>query len=137
MAGKYFTNEDIRKTMTEKVKDYLDQGWYFNFHYMRVSNGFEFAAVTDGKDTVVVYFRPNKLNGASSLNIEKFTGNNNEYENIWLDDGRGEILETTQFLYKYETDTYVIVNGYDREERSKKHFERMHNRRDFTDKAIS
>lgn len=137
MAGKYFTNEDIRKMMTEKAKGYLDQGWYFNFHYMRVSNGYEFAAVTNGKDTVVIYFQPNKLNGASSLNIEKFTGSNNEYENIWLDEGRGEILESTQFLYKYDTETYVIVNGYDREKRSKKHFERVHNRTDFEDKAIS
>ena len=137
MAGKYFTNEDIRKTMTEKVKDYLDNGWYFNFHYMRVSNGYEFAAVTDGKDTVVIYFQPDKLNGASSLNVEKFTDSNNEYENIWLDQGRGEILETTQFLYKYETETYVIVNGYDRKKRSKKHFERVHNRTDFEDKPIS
>ena len=137
MAGKYFTNEDIRKMMTEKVKDYLDQGWYFNFHYMRVSNGYEFAAVTDGKDTIVVYFQPNKLNRAESLNVEKFTGYNNEYENIWLDQGKGEILESTQFLYKYDTETYVIVNGYDREKRSKKHFERVHNRTDFEDKAIS
>ena len=137
MAGKYFTNEDIRKTMTEKVKDYLDNGWYFNFHYMRVSNGYEFAAVTDGKDTVVIYFQPDKLNGASSLNVEKFTDSNNEYENIWLDQARGEILETTQFLYKYETETYVIVNGYDRKKRSKKHFERVHNRTDFEDKPIS
>lgn len=137
MAGKYFTKEDIRKIMTEKVKDYLDNGWYFNFHYMRVSNGYEFAAVTDGKDTVVIYFQPDKLNGASSLNVEKFTDSNNEYENIWLDQGRGEILETTQFLYKYETETYVIVNGYDRKKRSKKHFERVHNRTDFEDKPIS
>lgn len=137
MAGKYFTNEDIRKMMTEKVKDYLDRGWYFNFNYMRCSNGYEFAAVTDGKDTVVIYFQPNKLNGASSLNVEKFTDNNNEYENIWLDQGRGEILETTQFLYKGMTETYVMVNGYDREARSKKHFERMHNRTDFENKPIS
>ena len=48
MAGKYFTKEDVRKMMTEKVKGYLDQGWYFNFRYMRVSNGYEFAAVTGG-----------------------------------------------------------------------------------------
>lgn len=137
MAGKYFTKEDIRKMMTEKVRDYLDNGWYFNFNYMRVSNGYEFVAVTDGKDTVVIYFQPNKLNGASSLNIEKFTGSNNEYENIWLDQGKGEILETTQFIYKYDTETYVIVNGYDREKRSKKHFKRVHNRTDFEDKPIS
>ena len=113
MAGKYFTKEDIRKMMTEKVKDYLDQGWYFNFKYMSCSNGYEFAAVTDGEDTVVVYFIHNQLGGASNLNIEKFTGHNNEYENIWLDHGRGEILETTQFLYKGMTETYVMVNGYD------------------------
>lgn len=137
MAGKYFTKEDIRKMMTEKVKDYLDQGWYFNFHYMRVLNGYEFAAVTDGKDTVVVYFQFDRCAKASSLNVEKFTDNNNEYENIWLDQGRGEILETTQFLYKYETETYVIVNGYDADKRSKKHFERLHNRRDFEEKSIS
>lgn len=137
MAGKYFTNEDIRKMMTEKVKGYLDQGWYFNFHYMRVSNGYEFAAVTDGKDTVVIYFQPDKIGKASSLNVEKFTDNNNEHENIWLDEGRGEILESTQFLYKYETETYVMVNGYDSKARSKKHFERVHNRTDFEDKAIS
>lgn len=137
MASKYFTNEDIRKMMTEKVKGYLDQGWYFNFNYMRVSNGYEFAAVTDGKDTIVIYFQPNKLNGAESLNVEKFTGSNNEYENIWLDQGKGDILETTQFLYKYETETYVIVNGYDRKARSKKHFERLHNRTDFENKPIS
>ena len=137
MAGKYFTNEDIRKMMTEKVKDYLDKGWYFNFKYMSCSNGYEFAAVTDDKDTVVVYFQHNGLGGTSKLNVEKFTDNNNEYENIWLDNGRGEVLESTQFLYKYETETYVIVNGYDRKARSKKHFERMHNRTDFEDKAIS
>lgn len=137
MAGKYFTKEDIRKMMTEKVKDYLDQGWYFNFHYMRCSNGYEFAAVTDGKDTVVIYIEFDQLGGTSNLNVEKFTGYNNEYENIWLDEGRGEILETTQFLYKCDTETYVMVNGYDAKARSKKHFERMNNRADFEDKAIS
>lgn len=137
MAGKYFTKEDIRKMMTEKVKDYLDQGWYFNFRYMRVSNGYEFAAVTDGKDTVVVYIQFDQLGETSNLNVEKFTDNNNEYENIWLDEGRGEILETTQFLFKGSTETYVMVNGYDAKARSKKHFERMHNRMDFEDKAIS
>ena len=137
MAGKYFTKEDIRKMMTEKVKDCLDQGWYFNFHYMRVSNGYEFAAVTDGKDTVVIYIKFDQLGGTSNLNVEKFTGYNNEYENIWLDEGRGEILETTQFLYKGMTETYVMVNGYDREARSEKHFERVHNRTDFENKAIS
>lgn len=137
MAGKYFTNEDIRKMMTEKVKGYLDHGWYFNFNYMRCSNGYEFVAVTDGKDTIVIYFQPNKLNRAESLNVEKFTDSNNEYENIWLDQGRGEILETTQFLYNYETETYVIVNGYDAKARSEKHFERVHNRTDFEDKPIS
>lgn len=109
MAGKYFTKEDIRKMMTEKVKDYLDQGWYFNFNYMRVSNGYEFAAVTDGKDTVVIYFRFDQIGRTSNLNIEKFTGHNNEYNNIWLDEGRGEVLETTQFLYKGRNNTYVMV----------------------------
>lgn len=137
MAGKYFTKEDIRKMMTEKVKVYLDKGWIFNFNYMQVSNGYEFAAVTDGKDTVVIYIKFDQFGGTSNLNVEKFTGNNNEYENIWLDQGKGEILETTQFLYKGMTETYVIVNGYDREERSKKHFERLHNRSDFEDKPIS
>lgn len=137
MAGKYFTKEDIRKMMTEKVKDYLDQGWYFNFNYMRVSNGYEFAAVTDGKDTVVVYIQFDQFGETSNLNVEKFTDNNNEYRNIWLDNGRGEILETTQFLYKGSTETYVIVNGYDRKARSKKHFERLFNQRDFKNKAIS
>ena len=137
MAGKYFTKEDIRKMMTEKVKDYLDQGWYFNFKYMRVSNGYEFAAVTDGKDTVVIYIQFDRLGETSNLNVEKFTGHNNEYENIWLDEGRGEILESTQFLYKGMTETYVMVNGYDREARSKKHFERLHDRTDFEDKDVS
>lgn len=137
MAGKYFTNEDIRKMMTEKVKDYLDQGWYFNFNYMRVSNGYEFAAVTDGNDTVVIYIRLDRINRTSNLNVEKFTGYNNEYENIWLDHGKGEILETTQFLYKFKTDTYVLANGYDEDKCSEKHFERVHNRRDFKNKAIS
>ena len=137
MAGKYFNKEDIRKMMTEKVKDYLDQGWYFNFNYMRVSNGYEFAAVTDGKDTVVIYFQPDRTEKATSLNVEKFTGYNNEYQNIWLNHGEGEILETTQFLYNYETDTYAIVNDYNEDERRKKHFERVHNRNDFDDKPIS
>lgn len=128
MAGKYFTNEDIRKMMTEKVKDYLDQGWYFNFNYMRVSNGYEFAAVTDGKDTVVIYFQPDKMEKATGLNVEKFTGYNNEYQNIWLNQGKGEILETTQFLYKYETETYVIVNDYDEDKvREKKAMRRITN----------
>lgn len=137
MAGKYFTKEDIRKMMTEKVKDYLDKGWIFNFDYMQVSNGYEFAAVTDGKDTVVVYIRFDRINRTSNLNIEKFTGHNNEYNNIWLDQGRGEILETTQFLYKYKTDTYVLANGYDMEKRSEKHFERRANRNTFESKDIS
>ena len=137
MAGKYFTKEDIRKMMTEKVKDYLDQGWYFNFKYMSCSNGYEFAAVTDGEDTIVIYFKFDQLGRASNLNIEKFTGHNNEYENIWLDHGKGEILETTQFLYKGRTETYVMVNGYDRKKRSEKHFERVHNRTDFENKPIS
>ena len=137
MAGKYFTKEDIRKMMTEKVKDYLDKGWYFNFYYMRVSNGHEFAAVTDGKDTVVIYIKFDQFGGTSNLNVEKFTDSNNEYENIWLDEGRGEILETTKFLYKGRTENYVIVNGYDRETRSKKHFERVFNRTDFENKPIS
>ena len=137
MAGKYFTKEDIRKMMTEKVKDYLDQGWYFNFDYMRCSNGYEFAAVTDGKDTVVVYILFGWLDRTSNLTVEKFTGNNDEYENIWLNKGLGEILESTQFLYKGATKTYVIVNGYDSKARFKKHLERMHNRTDFEDKAIS
>lgn len=137
MAGKYFTNEDVRKMMTEKVKGYLDQGWYFNFKYMRCSNGYEFAAVTDGKDTVVIYIKLDQLGETSNLNVEKFTDSNNEYENIWLDDGHGEILETTQFLYKDKTETYVIVNGYDSKERSEKHFERVHNRTDFEEKPIS
>ena len=137
MAGKYFTNEDIRKMMTEKVKDYLDQGWYFNFNYMKCSNGYEFAAVTDGKDTVVIYFQSNKMEKATGLNVEKFTGFNNEYENIWLDQGRGEIIETTQFLYNYNTDTYVIVNDYDEDERQEKRFKRMANRKYSEQKAIS
>lgn len=137
MAGKYFKAEDIRKMMTEKVKDYLDQGWYFNFNYMRVSNGYEFAAVTDGKDTVVVYIKFDQLGGTSNFNVEKFTGSNNEYENIWLDQGKGEILETTQFLYKHKTETYAIVNGYDQKARSEKCYKRMINRTDFEDKAIS
>lgn len=137
MAGKYFTKEDIRKMMTEKVKDYLDQGWYFNFNYMRVSNGYEFAAVTDGNDTVVVYINFDRFDGTSDLNVEKFAGHNNEHNNIWLEQDRGEILETTKFLYKHETETYVIVNGYDREKCREKHFERVHNRRDFKNKAIS
>lgn len=138
MAGKYFVKEDIRKMMTEKVKDYLDQGWYFNFNYMRCSNGYEFAAVTDGKDTVVVYINFYRFGYmTSNLNVEKFAGHNNEHENIWLEQDRGEILETTQFLYNEETETYVIVNGYNSEERSKKNFERVHNRTDFKDKTIS
>lgn len=137
MAGKYFTKEDIRKMMTEKVKGYLDQGWYFNFHYMRCSNGYEFAAVTDGKDTVVVYIKFDQLGETSNLTVEKFTDSNNEYENIWLDEGRGEILETTQFLYRGMTKTYVIANGYDLRERFEKHFERVHNRTDFEDKDVS
>lgn len=138
MAGKYFTKEDIRKMMTEKVKDYLDQGWYFNFKYMSCSNGYEFAAVTDGKDTVVVYFKFNQLDGwTSNLNVEKFTGHNNEYNNIWLEQDRGEILETTQFLYKYETNTYVIVNGYDNDKRREKRHARRANRVEFDKKTIS
>ena len=137
MAGKYFNKEDIRKMMTEKVKGYLDQGWYFNFHYMRCSNGYEFAAVTDGKDTVVVYIQFDWIDRTSNLTVEKFTDSNNEYENIWLNKGLGEILESTQFLYKSMTETYVIVNGYDSRERFKKHCERMHNRTDFNNKAIS
>lgn len=137
MAGKYFTNEDIRKMMTEKVKDYLDQGWYFNFNYMRCSNGYEFAAVTDEKDTVVVYFQSDKMEKATCLNVEKFTGFNNEYQNIWLDQGRGEIIETTQFLYNYETGTYAIVKDYDEDERRKKRFKRRVNRKDSDRKAIS
>lgn len=137
MAGKHFTKEDIRKMMTEKVKDYLDKGWIFNFNYMRVSNGYEFVAVTDGKDTVVIYINFDRFGVTSNLNVEKFVDNNNKYNNIWLEQDRGEILETTQFLYKDETETYVIVNGYDREERSKKHFERVHNRTDFEEKPIS
>lgn len=137
MAGKYFTKEDIRKMMTEKVKDFLDQGWYFNFKYMRCSNGYEFAAVTDGKDTVVVYIKFDQFGETSNLNVEKFIGHDNEYENIWLDEGKGEILETTQFLYKGKTETYVIVNGYDSKERLKKHRERVHNRTDLEYKDIS
>lgn len=137
MAGKYFTKEDIRKMMTEKVKGYLDQGWYFNFRYMRCSNGYEFAAVTDGKDTVVIYIKFDQLDGTSDLNVEKFTDSNNEYEDIWLDEDRGEILESTQFLYKCETETYAIVNGYDSKKRSEKHVERMVNRTDFRNKDIS
>lgn len=137
MAGKYFTNEDIRKMMTEKVKDYLDQGWYFNFNYMRCSNGYEFAAVTDGKDTVVIYFQSDKMEKAICLNVEKFTNCNNEYQNIWLDQGRGEIIETTQFLYNYETGTYAIVNDYDEDERREKRFKRRANREYSDKKTIS
>lgn len=137
MAGKYFTNEDIRKMMTEKVKGYLDQGWYFNFNYMRCSNGYEFAAVTDGNDTVVIYFQSDKMEKATCLNVEKFTNCNNEYQNIWLDQGRGEIIETTQFLYNYETGTYAIVNDYDEDERQEKHFKRRANREYSAKKTIS
>lgn len=137
MAGKYFTEEDIRKMMTEKVKDYLDKGWIFNFNYMRVSNGYEFAAVTDGKDTVVIYFQFDKIGRTSSLNVEKFTGHNNEYNNIWLESGRGEILETTQFIYKYETKTYVVVNGYDEDKCLEKRHERRANRNNFESNDIS
>lgn len=137
MAGKYFTKEDIRKMMTEKVKGYLDQGWYFNFNYMRVSNGYEFAAVTDGNDTVVVYINFDRFDGTSDLNIEKFAGHNNKHNSIWLEQDRGEILETTQFLYKDETDTYVIVNGYDEDKCREKHGKRVQNRIDFDKKSIS
>lgn len=137
MAGKYFTKEDIRKMMTEKVKDYLDQGWYFNFEYMSCSNGYEFAAVTDGNDTVVVYIDFFRSGRTSNLNVEKFAGHNNEYHNIWLEHDRGEILETTQFLYKYETKTYVIVNGYDWDKRREKQREREVNRSDFEQKNMS
>lgn len=137
MAGKYFTKEDIRKMMTEKVKVYLDKGWIFNFHYMQVSNGYEFVAVTDGKDTVVVYIRLDRIGRTSNLNVEKFTDNNNEYENIWLDQGKGEILETTQFLYKYGTNTYVLVNGYDEDKCIEKKLERRANRNTFESKDVS
>lgn len=137
MAGKYFTKEDIRKMMTEKVKDYLDHGWYFNFNYMRYSNGYEFAAVTDGNDTVVIYIKFDTLGETSNLNAEKFTGYNNKCGNIWLDEGKGEILETTQFLYKYKTETYVIANGFDRKENSKKRHERMARQSIFITKDLS
>lgn len=120
MAGKYFTKEDIRKMMTEKVKDYLDQGWYFNFHYMRVSNGYEFAAVTDGKDTIVIYIKFDQLVGTSNLNVEKFTNSNNEYENIWLDDNRGEVLEDHKFMFKPKTKTFVMVDDYDEDKAKEK-----------------
>ena len=137
MAGKYFNKEDIRKMMTEKVKGYLDQGWYFNFRYMRVSNGYEFAAVTDGNDTVVVYIQFDRLGETSNLNVEKFTDSNNEYEDIWFDEGRGEILETTQFLYNYETGTYAIAKDYDEDERREKRFKRRANREYSDKKTIS
>lgn len=120
MAGKYFTKEDIRKMATEKVRDYLDQGWYFNFNYMRVSNGYEFAAVTDGKDTIVIYIKFDQLVGTSNLNVEKFTNSNNEYENIWLDDNRGEVLEDHKFMFKPKTKTFVMVDDYDEDKAKEK-----------------
>ena len=86
---------------------------------------------------MVVYIQFDWIDRTSNLTVEKFTDSNNEYENIWLNKGLGEILESTQFLYKSMTETYVIVNGYDSRERFKKHCERMHNRTDFNNKAIS
>lgn len=123
MAGKYFTKEDIRKMATEKVMDYLDQGWYFNFNYMRVSNGYEFAAVTDGKDTVVVYIKFMERGFSSKVSeliVEKFKGSNNEYEYILLDDHRGEILEDHKFLFKSKTETFVMVDDYDEDKAKEK-----------------
>lgn len=138
MAGKYFTKEDIRKMMTEKVKDYLDQGWYFNFNYMRVSNGYEFAAVTNGKDTIVIYFDDRDFyQRARAFRVEKFAGHNNEANNIWVGEGDGEILEETQFLYKHKTETYVIVKDYDHKERSEKNYKRCVARDDWELKDIS
>lgn len=127
MAGKYFTKEDIRKMATEKVKVYLDKGWYFNFKYMSCSNGYEFAAVTDGQDTIVVYinFRDRGFSSnVSELIVEKFADNNNEYENIWLDHGRGEVLEHHKFMFKYKTETFAMVDDYDEKEAKKKNAKR-------------
>lgn len=123
MAGKYFTKEDIRKMATEKVRDYLDQGWYFNFNYMRVSNGYEFAAVTDGKDTIVIYIKFMERGFSSKVSeliVEKFEGSNNEYEYILLDDNRGEVLEDHKFLFKSKTETFVMVDDYDEDEAKEK-----------------
>lgn len=123
MAGKYFTKEDIRKMATEKVRDYLDQGWYFNFKYMRVSNGYEFAAVTDGKDTIVIYINFMERGFSSKVSeliVEKFNGSNNEYEYILLDDNRGEVLEDHKFLFKSKTETFVMVDDYDEDEAKEK-----------------
>lgn len=123
MAGKYFTKEDIRKMATDKVRDYLDQGWYFNFNYMSCSNGYEFAAVTDGKDTIVVYIKFKERGFSSKVSeliVEKFKGSNNEYEYILLDDNRGEILEDHKFLFKSKTETFVMVDDYDEDEAKEK-----------------
>ena len=123
MAGKYFTKEDIRKMATEKVRDYLDQGWYFNFNYMSCSNGYEFAAVTDGKDTIVIYIKFKERGFSSKVSeliVEKFKGSNNEYEYILLDDNRGEILEDHKFLFKSKTETFVMVDDYDEDEAKEK-----------------
>ena len=140
MAGKYFTKEDIRKMATEKVKGYLDQGWYFNFNYMSCSNGYEFAAVTDGKDTIVVYikFRDRGFSSkVSELMVEKFTGYNNEYENIWLDNGKGEMLENHKFLFKPKTETFAMVDDYDEVEAKKKNSKRWVVNCDDTDIDVS
>lgn len=123
MAGKYFTKEDIRKMATEKVRDYLDQGWYFNFNYMRVSNGYEFAAVTDGKDTIVIYIKFMERGFSSKVSkliVEKFECSNNEYEYIWLDENKGEVLEEHKFLFKSKTETFVMVDDYDEDKAKEK-----------------
>ena len=136
MAGKYFTKEDIRKMATEKVKVYLDKGWYFNFTYMRVSNGYEFAAVTDGKDTIVVYikFRDHGFSSnVSELMVEKFDGSNNEFENIWLDEHNGEMLEHHKFLFKPKTETFAMVDDYDEKEAKRKNVNRWALNHDDTD----
>lgn len=128
MKRKNLTKEDIRKIATDITKKYLDEGWIFNFDYMRCSNGYEFAAVTDGNDTITVAIDFKDGFGPlapTRIIVEKFEGSNDRNYRIWIDNGDGEMIKDIKFLYDYESDTFREVDNFNIKEISKKKTERM------------
>ena len=96
--------------------------------------------MTDGKDTIVVYikFRDRGFSSnVSELIVEKFDDNNNEYENIWLDHGRGEMLEHHKFLFKPRAVTFAKVDDYDEKEAKRKNVNRWALNHDDNDIDVS
>lgn len=71
MAGKYFTKEDIRKMMTEKVKDYdEDERRKKRFERMHNHTDFEDKAISEPmKESLANYIKKQRIPGLKRFKV--------------------------------------------------------------------